>query len=167
METCDIGIRRCQESLLIHEGEEHFEILLKLADFQLETGEFAEAERSTRLALRGCEAANDDSNVITALEHLSKAFEKQDKLGLAVDTRRTGLDISIRYWGPHHSYTLNNRWDLVRILLKNQKLEEARRQASLALEPISQVYGVSSDIYAYHYSEFDQLFSKHGGLIYP
>ena len=167
IETCEIGIRRCQESLLTHDGEEHFEILLKLADFQLDNGEFEEAESSALLALRGCEAANDDSNVITALEHLSKAFEKQDKLGLAVDNRRTGLDISIRYWGPHHSYTLNNRWDLVRILLKDQRLGEARRQASLALEPISQVYGVSSDIYAYHYGEFDQLFSRHGGLFYP
>lgn len=164
IETCKIGIQRCQDSLLIHEGEEHLEILLKLADFQLENGDFGDAERSALLALRGCEAANDDSNVITALEHLSKTFEKQDKLGLAVDNRRTGLDISIRYWGPHHSYTLNNRWDLVRILLKDQRLEEARRQTSLALEPINQVYGSSSDIYAYHYGEFDRLFSRHGGL---
>ena len=166
IETCEIGIQRCQESLLI-QGEEHLEILLKLADFQLENGDFGEAESSALLALRGCEAANDDSNVITALEHLSKTFEKQDKLGLAVDTRRTGLDGSIKYWGPHHSYTLNTRWDLVRILLKDQRLEEARRQASLALEPISQVYGSSSDVYAYHYGEFDQLFSRHGGLICP
>ena len=167
IETCEIGIQRCQDSLLKHEGEEHLEILLKLADFQLENGDFGEAERSALLALRGCEAANDDSNVITALEHLSKTYEKQGKLALAVDTRRTGLDISIRYWGPQHSYTLNNRWDLVRILLKDQRLEEARRQASLALEPISQVYGSSSDTYAYHYREFGRLFSRHGGFSCP
>ena len=167
IETCEIGIRRCQESLQTHEGEEHLEILLKLADFQLENGDFGGAERSALLALRGCEAANDDSNVITALEHLSKTFEKQDRLGQAVDTRRTGLDISIRYWGLHHAYTLNNRWDLVRILLKDKRLEEAKRQASLALEPISQVYGFSSDIYTYHYGEFDRLFSRHGGLNCP
>ena len=167
IETCEIGIQRCQDSLLIHEGEEHLEILLKLADFQLENGDFGEAERSALLALHGCEAANDDSNVITALEHLSKTFEKQNKLGLAVDTRRTGLDTSIRYWGAHHAYTLNNRWDLVRILLKDQRLEEARRQASLALKPISQIYGFSSDTYVYHYREFDRLFSRHGGLDCP
>ena len=166
-ETGEIGIQRCQESLLIHEGEEYFDILLRLADFQSESGDFGEAERSALLALRGWEAANDDSGVITALEYLSKIFEKQDRLVLAVDTRSTGLDFSIRSWGPNHPYTLSIRWDLIRILLKDQRLEEARRQASLALEPISRVYGSSSDIYAYHYEEFDRLFSRHGGFIYP
>ena len=166
-ETGEIGIQRCQESLLIHEGEEYFDILLRLADFQSENGDFGEAERSAVLALRGWEAANDDSGVITALEYLSKIFEKQDRLVLAVDTRRTGLDFSIRSWGPNHPYTLGTRYDLVHILLKGQRLEEARRQASLALEPISRVYGSSSDIYAFHYGGFDRLFSRHGGLISP
>ena len=165
--TCEIGIQRCQESLLIHEGEKYLGILIRLAEFQFENGDFGEAEGSALLALRGCEAANDDLLVIRALEHLSKTFEKQDRLELAVDTRRTILDTSIRYWGPNHPITLNTRWELVRILLKDQRLEEARCQASRALEPISQVYGSSSDIYAYHYGEFDRLFSRHGGLICP
>ena len=166
-ETGETGIQRCQESLLIHEGEEYLEILLRLADFQSENGDFGGVERSALLALRGCKAANDDSGVVVALEHLSKTFEKQDRLGLAVDTRRTGLDMSIRYWGLNHPFTLHNRWDLVRILLKDQRLEEARREASLALQPINQVCGSSSDTYAYHYEEFDRLFSRHGGLTNP
>ena len=165
-ETCEIGIRRCQESLLIHEGKEHLRVLLMLTRFQLENGDFGEAERSAQLVVRRYEAANDPY-VILSRKYLSQAFEKQDRLGLAVKTHRKTLDRSVRYWGPNNEVTLTIRLELVRILLKDQRLEEARRQAFVALEPISRIYGPSSDIFAYRCGQIGRLFSSHGKIACP
>ena len=162
-----IAIQRCQESLLIHEGEEHHEILSMLAGVQSRSGEFEEAERSARRALHGYEAANQYFGILEALRNLSDNYDRQDKWRLAVDTKRTELDVSIRHHGQSHPITMFVRSDLTRVLLKDRKIEEAREQASLALELIGQVYDSSSDTYAYHYREYDELFSAYGELLSP
>ena len=166
-EIGDTAIQRCQESLLVLEGEEYLDVLLILANFQYGNDNFEEAEKSTLFALQGYEAANNDLEVITALDHLSKIYMEQGRLGLAVDTRKAEVDHCIRICGLNSPRTMYARQRLIRSLLKDNQLEEARRQVSLALELIGQVYDVSSDTYEYYLQYFDKLFSDHGRVLFP
>ena len=160
-------IQRCQESLLVHKGESDLEILVMLAGIQFDTGDLMEAERTGLRALNGYEAADNDHEVAKCLGHLSEIYTVQGRLELAVDTVKTLLDTRIRYYGRSHPNVMQDRLQLSLLLLKLQKSEEARRQASLALEHISQFYDSSSDTYAYFHGKFDRLFSMRGESLYP
>lgn len=161
----EIAIQRCQESLKVHEGEESFRLLLLLAELRLEIGDFEEAEKSALLALHGYEAANNDFEVLISLGRLSEIYTVQGKMALAVNTRRNELDMRIRVYGQNHASTMYGRWELTRLCLIDGRIEEARHQASLALELIGQIYDSSSDTYAYHHREFDEIFSERGELL--
>ena len=161
----EVAIQRCQESLKVHEGEESFRLLLLLAELRLEIGDFQEAEKSALLALHGYEAANNDFEVLISLGRLSEIYTIQGKMALAVNTRRNELDMRIKVYGQNHASTMYGRWELTRLCLIDGRIEEARQQASLALELIGQIYDSSSDTYAYHHREFDEIFSERGELL--
>ena len=156
----EIILQRCRESLLVHEGEEYLEILSILAESQMSNGDFDEAERCAQLALHGSQAANNKFNVMTAFTQMSEIYEEQGKRGLAIDNKRAELDLCIEICGQNHNSTMISRRQYTRLLLEAENQEEARWQASLALELLSQVYDPSSSTYAYHNSKFEALFEQ-------
>lgn len=159
-EIGEVALRRCKESLVLHDGNEYLKILSLLAEVQLDYGDFEEAEKCQVLALHGYQAVNDHINIIAALSSLSRIYERQDRWELAGDTQRIELDIRIRYLGRNHPSTMSAVWHLTRILLNDKKEEEAKRQATLALELMSQIYGSSSETHAHYCREFDSLFAQ-------
>lgn len=161
----EVAIRRCQEALMVHEGEKSYRLLLLLAELRLENGEYKEAEKSALLALHGYEAANNDFEVLVSLGRLSEIYTVQGKTERAVNTRRSELDMRIKVYGQNHASTMYGRREVTRLCLIDGKIEEARQQASLALELIGQIYDSSSDTYTYHHREFDEIFSEQGEVL--
>lgn len=161
-EISELVVQRWRESLLVHEGEDYLKISNKLAEAHLYNGEFEEAERCARLALRGYQAANNDCEVIEALYSLSEIYQRQGEIELAGDVKKNELDACIRIHGQNHQETLWSRYEFSLLLLYDMKEEEARQQALLALENLSQFYGSSSDTYAYWYEKFEELFAIAG-----
>lgn len=160
-EAKEIGryaLQQCKESLLLHEGKEFLKILSLLAEFNQYNSDFEEVEDWQRLALRGYKAINDVINVIATLRSLSRTYERQEKWGLAGDTKKIELETCISCHGQNHPMTMHARLGLTYVLLKDKKKEEARQLASSALELTSQVFGPSSDNYTNYCSEFDRLF---------
>lgn len=153
-EIGEYALQQCKESLLLQGGKEYLKILSLLAEFNQYNSDFEEVEKCQRLALHGYKAIN----VIATLRSLSRTYERQDKWGLAGDTKKLELDTCISCHGQNHPVTMHTRLGLTYVLLKDKKKEEARQLASSALELTSQVFGPSSDTYTHHCSEFDRLF---------
>ena len=164
-EIAEILVQRCQKSLSLHEGKEYLAILSILAETQQYNENVEEAERCALLALDGYQAANNDLEVINALDILSRIYEKQGKPGLAGDTKRTALVVYNKYYGPAHPSTINLRWQLIMILLDIKQIEEAKLEVSLALKLLNQVYDKSSDIYTHFHGEFADAFSLRGHVL--
>ena len=163
-EVAKVAVQRCQTSLSLHKGTEYLEVLCILAETQQYNENLAEAEKCALLALHGYQAANNDLEVINALDILSRIYEKQDKPDVATSTKRTALDVynTSRHYGPAHPSTVNLRWELIMILLDSDQIEEARLQVSLTLKLLREVYGTSSDIYTHCFEEFADTFSLRG-----
>ena len=161
----EIMVQRCGESLTLHQGKRYLEVLSMLGEAQQYRGNLEEAERCALLTLQGYRARNDEFEMIIALGDLSRIYEKQDRLGLALDTKKTALNISTRYYGQNHPTTMHTRWELIIIFLNDKRIDEARQQASHALKLLSQVHDPSSDTYAHFYRDFDHVFSKRGQVL--
>ena len=168
-EIYELAVQRCRESLLGYKGkgygQDYLQKLAMLAELQLLGGDLEESEKCALLALRGYEAAHDFFSVMSIVDHLSRLYERQDKMELAVEIKNANLEICSRLYGPNHALTMVTRRTLAFLLLKDDKVEEATMQASVALELLSQAYGPSSDCYACYYRQFDELFAAGGQVL--
>ena len=164
-EIYELAVQRCRESLLLHKGKDYLKILTMLVGLHSISGDLEESERCALHALRGYEAAHDGLGVTDIFDHLSYIYERQDRLGLTVEIQKANLDICTRFYGPNHPIMMIARQSLTQSLLHYEKVEEATRQASVALELVSQAYGPSSANYTYHYRQFDDLFAAQGQVL--
>ena len=161
-EIYELTIQRWQESHLLHRRKHRLEYLTMLAELHLLGGDLEQSERCALVALRGYEAAHDDLQMIGVLNHLSTLYWRQDQLGLIVEIQKANLHLCLRSYERNHPVTMETRRNLSHSLLKHEKVEEPTRQASIALELVSQIYGPSSDNYTRYYRQFHDSFAAQG-----